>query len=150
MLNKTPWWKYLVVALVLITGTYYALPNLFGNDPGMSIRGARGLSLDSFALERVEGVLRSEEIAAKSVAQDDRGIQIRFASAEDQLKARDAMETALGDDYSTALSLVSGAPQWLTDSGAFPMYLGLDLRGGVHFLLEVDIGHRYRQRLPAV
>ena len=139
MLNKTPWWKYLIVAIVLLTGCYYALPNLFGNDPGMTIRGARGLSVDNFALERVEGVLRAEGIEARSVTQDDKGIRIRFKSAEDQLQARDAMAASLGDDYSTALSLVSGAPQWLTDTGAFPMYLGLDLRGGVHFLLEVDM-----------
>ncbi len=139
MLNKTPWWKYALVAVILATGLYYALPNIFGNDPGMTIRGARGLSLDAAALERVQGILNAEEITPRSLVQDDRGIRIRFASSEDQLAARDAMERNLGEQYSSALSLVSGAPDWLLESGANPMYLGLDLRGGVHFLLQVDM-----------
>ena len=139
MLNKTPWWKYLVVALVLVTGFYFALPNIFGNDPGMTIRGARGLSLDQFALEKVQGVLQAAEIEPKSLVQDDRGIRIRFKNNEDQLRARDSMEENLGNEFSSALSLLSGAPEWLTETGANSMYLGLDLRGGVHFLLEVDM-----------
>jgi len=139
MLNKTPWWKYLVVVAVLITGSYYALPNIFGNDPGMTIRGARGLSLDQTALEKVEGVLQAAEIVPKSVIQDSNGIQIRFNSNEDQLRARDSIDANLGSEFSSALSLLTGAPKWLTESGANPMYLGLDLRGGVHFLLEVDM-----------
>lgn len=139
MLNKTPWWKYIVVALVMVCGMYYALPNIFGNDPGMTIRGARGLSLDQGALERVQGILNAAAIRPLSLIQDDRGIRVRFASSEDQLGARDAMARNLGDQYSSALTLVSGAPDWLLNSGAHPMYLGLDLRGGVHFLLEVDM-----------
>ena len=139
MLNKTPWWKYLLVAVVMLTGLYYALPNIFGNDPGMTIRGARGGSLDSAALERVQGILNAAEVSPLSLVQDDRGIRIRFASSEDQLVARDAMERNLDEQYSSALTLVSGAPDWLLESGANPMYLGLDLRGGVHFLLQVDM-----------
>ena len=139
MLNKTPLWKYLTVMVVLVTGMFYALPNIFGNDPGMTIRGARGLSLDNEALRNVEGILENAEIAVKSLAEDQRGIRIRFASSEDQLKARDIIEAQLGNQYSTALTLLSGAPTWLTESGANPMYLGLDLRGGVHFLLQVDM-----------
>ena len=139
MLNKTPWWKYVLVVLVLAGGLFYALPNIFGNDPGMTIRGARGLSLDQVALEKTQGILNAAEITPLSLVQDDRGIRIRFASSEDQLAARDAMEKNLGDQYSSALTLVSGAPDWLLDAGANPMYLGLDLRGGVHFLLQVDM-----------
>ena len=139
MLNKTPWWKYIVVALVMLCGMYYALPNIFGNDPGMTIRGVRGLSLDQGGLERVQGILNAAEIRPLSLIQDDRGIRVRFASSEDQLIARDAMARNLGDRYSSALTLLSGAPDWLLNSGAYPMYLGLDLRGGVHFLLEVDM-----------
>jgi len=139
MLNQTSWWKYLIVAVVLITGLYYALPNIFGNDPGMSIRGARGLALDPGDFERIESVLQAADIAPKSVTQDNRGIRIRFNNSEDQLKARDELAGYLDSDYSSALTLLSGAPSWLIDSGANPMYLGLDLRGGVHFLLQVDM-----------
>lgn len=139
MLNKTPLWKFLIVAIVLLVGSFYALPNIFGNDPGMSIRGARGLSLDQTALPRVESLLNIAGVEPKSVAQDDRGIRIRFNSSEDQLLAKDEIERGLGNDFSTALSLITGAPDWLTTSGANPMYLGLDLRGGVHFLLQVDM-----------
>ncbi|MBX2870109.1 MAG: protein translocase subunit SecD [Acidiferrobacterales bacterium] len=139
MLNKTPWWKFTIVALVLLVGFFFALPNIFGNDPGMSIRGARGLSLDASALGQVETALSTAGVKAKSVVQDERGIKVRFESSEDQLLARDEIERTLGGNFSTALSLISGAPTWLTESGANPMYLGLDLRGGVHFLLQVDM-----------
>lgn len=149
MLNKTPWWKYLVVMLVLVIGMFYALPNIFGNDPGMIIRGARGLSVDSAAFEKVAGILQAGDITPKKITQDSRGIQIRFVNSEDQLKARDLMNQDLGDGYSSALTLISAAPAVLTDAGANPMYLGLDLRGGVHFLLQVDMKtavDRARQR----
>lgn len=149
MLNKTPWWKYLVVMLVLVIGMFYALPNIFGNDPGMIIRGARGLSVDSAAFEKVAGILQAGDITPKKITQDSRGIQIRFVDSEDQLKARDLMNQDLGDGYSSALTLISAAPAVLTDAGANPMYLGLDLRGGVHFLLQVDMKtavDRARQR----
>ena len=139
MLNQTIWWKYLVIALVLAVGSFYALPNIFGNDSGVQVRGVRGLSVDSAILERVEGLLESESIEVKGIALDSDGIKIRFTDNESQLRARDAIEQGLGDGYTTALTLLSGAPAWLTNSGANPMYLGLDLRGGVHFLLEVDM-----------
>ncbi len=139
MLNTTPWWKYLLVLVVLVTGLFFALPNIFGNDPGMAIRGARGLSLDNTALGKVEGILAAGNVEAKSIIQDSNGIRLRFHSSEDQLVTKDLMEQSLGDSFSSALTLLSGAPTWLTESGANPMYLGLDLRGGVHFLLEVDM-----------
>ena len=149
MLNQTTWWKYLLIALVLAVGSFYALPNIFGNDPGVQIRGARGLGVDRTILARVEGVLAGAEVEAKSILRDADGIKIRFHDSEGQLKARDAIEEELGNGYTTALTLLSGAPAWLTDAGANPMYLGLDLRGGVHFLLEVDMDNaiaRARER----
>lgn len=139
MLNQTAWWKYLVIALIVVVGTFYALPNLYGNDPGVQIRGARGTSVDSGTLERVNSVLDTAEIEIKSIAREASGIKIRFPNSETQLKARDLLEEELGTGYTIALTLLSGAPSWLTNSGASPMYLGLDLRGGVHFLLEVDM-----------
>ena len=145
MLNQTTWWKYLLIALVLAVGGFYALPNVFGNDPGVQIRGTRGLDVDSFTLQRVEGLLDGASIEVKSIARDAAGIRVRFHDSESQLKARDLIEQDLGDDYTTALTLFSGAPGWLTNSGANPMYLGLDLRGGVYFLLEVDMDNAIKR-----
>ena len=139
MLNKTPIWKYTLILAVIIVGSFYALPNLFGNDPGMQIRGTRGFKVDENVLSRVNSLLEAENIAAKSVIFDDKGLKLSFEDTETQLKARDIIEDDLDNNYTTALSLLSGAPNWLTDSGANPMFLGLDLRGGVHFLLEVDM-----------
>ena len=138
MLNRTAWWKYLVIAVVLAVGAFYALPNVFGNDPGVQIRGARGVSVDAGTFERVEALFADDE-SVKSIARDIDGVKIRFTDTESQLKGRDLLEQELGDGFTTALTLLSAAPAWLTNSGANPMYLGLDLRGGVHFLLEVDM-----------
>ena len=149
MLNQTAWWKYLIIVMVTAAGLFYALPNIFGNDPGLQIRGARGLAVESSVLERVEAALKTEGIPYKSVLQDKTGIKIRFRDDETQLRAKEVVEGALGTRYSTAFTLLSGAPVWLTDSGALPMYLGLDLRGGVHFLLQVDMDsaiNRARER----
>ena len=139
MLNQTAWWKHLTITLVLAVGVFYALPNVFGNDPGIQIRGARGWAVDAETLANVEAALDTESILVKAMARDADSIKIRFIDSEDQLRARDVIERRLGNGYTTALTLLSGAPTWLTNSGAKPMYLGLDLRGGVHFLLEVDM-----------
>ena len=139
MLNQTVWWKYIVVLVVVTTGLFYALPNIYGKDPGIQIRGARGLSILSGELARVESILDSGSVPIESLLMDQNGIKIRFVDDETQLRAKELLETGLGNNYSIALTLLSGAPQWLTDSGALPMYLGLDLRGGVHFLLQVDM-----------
>ena len=149
MLNQTIWWKYLLIALVLAVGSFYALPNIFGNDPGVQIRGARGASVDATTMTRIEDLLDNASLEIKSIARDADGIKVRFGDSEDQLTARDLIEEGLGSGYTTALTLLSGAPAWLTDFGASPMYLGLDLRGGVHFLLEVDMDNaiaRARER----
>ena len=139
MLNQTVWWKYIVVIVTVTTGLFYALPNIYGKDPGIQIRGARGLSILSGELARVESILDSGSVPIESLLMDENGIRIRFGDDETQLRAKELLEAGLGNNYSIALTLLSGAPQWLTDSGALPMYLGLDLRGGVHFLLQVDM-----------
>ncbi len=139
MLNQTVWWKYIVVLVVVTTGLFYALPNIYGKDPGIQIRGARGLSILSGELARVESILDSGSVPIESLLMDENGIKIRFVDNETQFRAKELLETGLGNNYSIALTLLSGAPQWLTDSGSLPMYLGLDLRGGVHFLLQVDM-----------
>ena len=139
MLNQTAWWKYLVVVTFVSLGLFYALPNLFGSDPGIQIRGARGLALESNTLERVESILNAESVAVKSIASDASGLKIRFNDHQTQLHAKGLLDAELDNSYSLALTLLSGAPTWLTEFGALPMYLGLDLRGGVHFLLQIDM-----------
>ena len=139
MLNQTEWWRYLIVTVVVAAGIFYAVPNLFGSDPGIQIRGARGLSLDSNFLGRVETILNNNEIDFKSLSQDENNLKIHFDETATQLKSKRLLETELGNAYSLALTLLPNAPGWMSDLGALPMYLGLDLRGGVHFLLQVDM-----------
>ena len=145
MRNHTPWWKWLIIAVVIVPGAFYALPNLFGDDPGVQLRGARGARLGTAELDQVQKVLDSSEIKYKSVVLDDRGIRVRFATTDVQLQARDLLEFRLASGTTVALTLLPAAPDWLSQVGALPMYLGLDLRGGVHFLLEVDMQSAVRR-----
>ena len=138
-MNQNPWWRYLLIAAVLIPGFFYALPNLFGDDPGVQVRAARTTGVDPFTLNQVEQVLNREQIETLGVISDEKGVRARFSSTEDQLKARDALQESLGSQYTIALTLVPSSPAWMNTIGVAPMYLGLDLRGGVHFLMEVDL-----------
>ncbi|MDP6141101.1 MAG: protein translocase subunit SecD, partial [Arenicellales bacterium] len=134
---------------VIVPGAFYALPNLFGDDPGIQLRGARGGTLSTAEFSQIETALVSGGIPPRSAVLDDRGIRLRFDSLDEQLRARDLLEGTLNDSYTVALTLLPAAPTWITDIGALPMYLGLDLRGGVHFLLEVDMDnavHRAEER----
>lgn len=140
MLNHNAWWKYLIIAAVLMPGFFYAMPNIFGDDPGIQIRGARTTSVDPALLDLVRSTLRQAGIEPLGASVNENGARVRFASTEDQLKARDVIEGAFGNRYTVALTLLPSAPEWLESVGALPMYLGLDLRGGVHFLMEVDLG----------
>ncbi len=138
-MNQNPWWRYLIIAAILIPGFFYALPNLFGDDPGIQIRAARTTGVDASLLGRVEAILAQHEIEPLGLISDDKGIRVRFTNAEEQLQARDDLQEALGSRYTIALTLVPSAPSWMNSLGLAPMYLGLDLRGGVHFLMEVDL-----------
>lgn len=136
-MNQYPLWKYLLLVSVLLIGSLYALPNLYGNDPAVLVSPRKGAP-DQALLDRTIAAAKTVakgEIKAQLL--EDR-IQIRFASVGDQTAARDVIDDALGSDYTTALNLVSAAPEWL-QAISQPMYLGLDLRGGVHFLMEVDM-----------
>ncbi len=157
MINQTAWWKHLVIVVVVVAGLFYALPNIFGSDPGIQIRGARGFNIAPDVIGRMQTLLDMQRLAYKSISQDDKGIKIRFANDENQLRAKEVIEEDLGNNYSLALTLLSGAPDWLKNAGALPMYLGLDLRGGVHFLLQVDMQNaidrarqRYRENIKSV
>jgi len=144
-MNRYPIWKYAVIALAVLLGVLYALPNVFGEAPSVQVAAAKSSVLvDTTTLTRVQQALKSAGIEAESVALDGVSIKARFDSTETQLKAKDAIQKALVADlndpsYTVAFNLLPRSPGWLTSLHANPMYLGLDLRGGVHFLLQVDM-----------
>ncbi|HVS26159.1 MAG TPA: protein translocase subunit SecD [Burkholderiales bacterium] len=139
-MNRYPLWKYILIGLTLWLGFFYALPNLFGEVPAVQILPAKSaLKVDTALLARVEEALTKANIPAQGVFLDVNTIKARFADTDTQLKAKDLLQTQLGDDYVVALNLLSSSPKWLSSLGALPMYLGLDLRGGVYFLLQVDM-----------
>lgn len=151
MLNKYPLWKNLVILVALVIGFIYALPNLFPDDHAIQITGARSSTeVNSTVLDRAVEALESEGIEVKSSSLQDRDALIRLTSGEDQLQARPIVQSALSNDYLVALNMAASTPDWLKSLGAGPMKLGLDLRGGVHFLLEVDMETAVTQRLEAL
>ncbi len=139
MLNKYPLWKYVLIALVMVIGLLFALPNIYGEDPALQISANRGATVDEALVEKVDGALKQAKLPPLTIENDGRQLLARFGSTETQLEAYDVVREALGTDYQVALNLAPATPAWLLDIGALPMYLGLDLRGGVHFLMEVDM-----------
>ena len=148
-MNRYPLWKYLIVLVALIVGVIYTIPNLFGESPAVQVSSAKTVvKVDLATLKRVEDILNRHNIAMSGAFFEQNGpagtIRIRFDSTDTQLKAKDILEKELitdsnSPDYTVALNLTSASPDWLTAIGAKPMHLGLDLRGGVHFLLQVDM-----------
>ena len=128
-----------MLIVVIVIGLLYALPNLFGEDPAVQITGARGVAASEQTLIQVQKTLQEEKITAKSVALEEGAILARFDSTDTQLRAREALMGVMGDKYVVALNLAPATPRWLAAIHAEPMKLGLDLRGGVHFLMEVDM-----------
>ncbi len=140
MLNRYPLWKYIMVALVILIGAIYALPNIYGEDPAVQITGARGASVDVSTLDAVKAVLEKNSLPYQSIALEKGTVLIRFSDTEEQIAARDVLGVDLKNDgLIVALNLAPATPSWLEAIGAHPMKLGLDLRGGVHFLMEVDM-----------
>ena len=139
MLNRYPLWKNLMVLFALIIGLLYALPNVYGEDPAIQITGARGASVNMSALDTVTEDLKKNNIPYKSAVFEKGSVLVRFNDTDTQISARDILNSELGDDYVVALNLAASTPSWLESIGASPMKLGLDLRGGVHFLVEVDM-----------
>ncbi|CAI1010511.1 MULTISPECIES: protein translocase subunit SecD [Serratia] len=139
MLNRYPLWKYLMLIVVILVGLLYALPNIYGEDPAVQITGARGVAASETTLDQVRSVLEKDNIASKSIALENGAILARFKDPDVQLRAREALMAELGDKYVVALNLAPATPAWLAMLNAEPMKLGLDLRGGVHFLMEVDM-----------
>ncbi len=144
-MNRYPIWKYTIILIALVVGFLYTLPNFFGEAPAVQVSSAKVTNkVDGATKLRVEEILKTAGITADFVTLDNTSVKARFGNTETQLKAKDAIQKALIPDaanagYIVALNLLSRSPVWLTSLHAFPMYLGLDLRGGVHFMLQVDM-----------
>ena len=155
-MNRYPLWKYVIVAFALMIGFIYTLPNFFGESPAVQVSSAKAtLKVDLKTLERVETSLKDAGIAHNGTFFDTSGVKVRLTDTGTQLKAKDLLEKTFNPDatdpqYVVALNLLSSSPQWLTNLHALPMYLGLDLRGGVHFLLQIDMKGALTKRLDSM
>lgn len=139
-MNRYALWKYLIIAVSLLLGLLYTLPNFFGESPAVQISPLRvNHQADTALLQQVEDSLKKANIQNDGLFLEEGSIKVRFVDTDTQIKAKDILQSSLGDDYMIALNLLPNSPQWLANLGALPMYLGLDLRGGVHFMLEVDM-----------
>lgn len=139
-MNRYPMWKNIFIAIVILIGFIYTIPNFFGESPAVQITPAKSTTkLDPALLGQVEDIFKKENIPFDGIYLDARGVKARFKNTDTQIKAKDILQANLGNDYTVALNLLSRSPDWLRSLGAKPMYLGLDLRGGVHFLLQVDM-----------
>ncbi|OAD84468.1 preprotein translocase subunit SecD [Comamonas thiooxydans] len=144
-MNRYPVWKYAIIVIALLVGVLYTLPNFFGEAPAVQVSSAKStVKVDNAVLQKVESALSAASVKATSMSLEGTSVRARFDTPDEQLKAKDVIQKALISDptdpsYIVALNLVSRSPDWLTAIGAKPMYLGLDLRGGVHFMLQVDM-----------
>jgi len=139
-MNRYPMWKNIFVAIMILIGLIYTIPNFFGESPAVQISPVKSTTkLDPALLGQVEAIFKQEKIVYDGIYIDQRGVKASFASTDTQIRAKDVLQANLGNGYTVALNLLSRSPAWLSSLGAKPMYLGLDLRGGVHFLLEVDM-----------
>lgn len=138
-MNRYASWKYVLIVIIVLIGIIYSLPNIYGSDPALQITPSRGAEANELTLLEIDIALEETGLKPKSTEMVDGSIIIRFANEEAQLKAQDALKEALGRQYIVALNLAPSTPDWLRQLGAEPMFLGLDLRGGVHFLMEVDM-----------
>ncbi|HET7671398.1 MAG TPA: protein translocase subunit SecD, partial [Burkholderiales bacterium] len=152
-MNRFPTWKYALIGLVVLAALLYTLPNFFGESPAIQVAAAKStVRIEPALIPRVEEALKKSAVEYRGVVFDATGIRVRFADYDTQLKAKDVVDRALNPDpadrsYSVALNLLSASPSWLTSIHALPMYLGLDLRGGVHFLLQVDTAAAITKRV---
>ena len=152
-MNRFPTWKYALIALVIAAAFLYTLPNFFGEAPAVQVSSARStVKLDTSLLGKIEQALKAANVPYSGTIVDQTGVRVRFADTDTQLRAKDVIDHALNPDpndkvYSVALNLLSASPDWLTSIHALPMYLGLDLRGGVHFLLQVDTNAAITKRV---
>ncbi len=146
-MNQYPVWKYALIALLLVFAAVYALPNLFGDDPAVQLSHSKGFRLTPEMIDGVGATLAAEQLTPIGVETDPFKLLYRFSNAEDQIKARDILQDQLSGQFSVALNLAPATPGWLRAMGADPMVLGLDLQGGVHFLMQVDMDAAMTQQL---
>ncbi|WP_010112668.1 protein translocase subunit SecD [Acinetobacter sp. P8-3-8] len=145
---RYPAWKYILILVVLVISTLYALPSLYPDEPAVQISGAKaGTTIDQTVIQKAEQILKSENINSHDNTFTNNAALLRLSTSDAQLKAKDALSKGLGENYTVALNLAPTTPEWLQKIGAKPMKLGLDLRGGVHFLLEVDMDKAIAQRM---
>jgi preprotein translocase subunit SecD len=155
-MNRYPVWKYAIIVIAMLLGVVYTLPNFFGEAPAVQVSSSKStIKVDTQVLQKVEDALKAASLLPQTVSLEGSSIRARFENTDQQLKAKDAIQKALtpesGDSpFVVALNLVSRSPAWLTSLHASPMYLGLDLRGGVHFMLQVDMQAALTQRLESL
>jgi preprotein translocase subunit SecD len=155
-MNRYPVWKYAIIVIALLLGVVYTLPNFFGEAPAVQVSSGKAvIKVDTTTFQKVEDALRAAALTPQTVSLEGGSIRARFENTDQQLKAKDAVQKALtpenGDSpFVVALNLVSRSPHWLTALHASPMYLGLDLRGGVHFMLQVDMPAALTQRVESL
>ncbi len=155
-MNRYPVWKYAIILIALLVGSLYTLPNFFGEAPAVQVSAAKSsVKVDTALQGRVEDALRAAGISPSLVQLEAGSLKVRFDSTDQQLKAKDAIQRALAPNadeapYVVALNLLSRSPQWLGALNAAPMYLGLDLRGGVHFMLQVDMPSALTQKAESI
>lgn len=147
LMNRYSLWKYLLILVVIAASFLYAAPNLYPEYPAVQIMGANTAIVDEAVAAKVKDALQAANISYRDEQFQNHTLLIRFTSTDDQLKAKEVIQQALGDNYLAALNLSSTTPPWLKSLGASPMKLGLDLRGGVHFLLQVDVDSVMKQRV---
>ncbi len=147
LMNRYPLWKYLLIALVIIAAFVYAAPNLYPQYPAVQIMGANATVVNDDVLAKAKSALDQANLKYTGAQLQDQRILVRFNSTDEQFKAKEVIQDALGDNYLVALNLADATPGWLKGIGAMPMKLGLDLRGGVHFLLQVDVDSVMQQRV---
>ena len=139
-MNRYPLWKYIFIGVALLIGALYSLPNVFGESPAVQVSSAKSAGkVDSSVMGEIESLLKQENIPYQAIVLDKTSVKVRFSDPDTQIKAKDVIANKLGAGYVVALNLLSRSPRWLESIGALPMYLGLDLRGGVHFLMQVDM-----------
>ena len=149
-MNRYSFWQYLLIGVALVLGLVYTLPNFYGEVPAVQVQPHRVmLKADAALLARVEDALKKGNLATTGLFLDATSVKARFTDTDTQIKAKDLLQARLGDDYVIALNLLSNSPGWLSAIGAKPMYLGLDLRGGVHFLLQVDMKAALAKKMEA-
>ncbi len=155
-MNRYPVWKYLMIGIVLLVAALYTVPNFFGEAPAVQVSSGKStVKVDATTLTRVQGALASAKIETDGVVWEGSSVRARFKDADTQIKAKDAISAALSggageDDYVVALNLLTNSPKWMQRVGANPMFLGLDLRGGVHFLMQVDMKAAVKKRFDSI